>query len=356
MKRLWSTYEFTLRQQRRRRKFDRRRRHAQERQTALRKRPTRLRSVRSRQRESSLRKLRAPETLSLFNKPDETLEYCNTLRDHLNQRGIEIFLDLGDVRHFTSDALLLIRAIIDSSVYHTQVGGNLPQNPTVASEFKASGFFAGFAKPPTDLPPAKGLILKKSSDKVLAEMAAELVDFAKKHVPVTGECANACFQTLVEVMTNTHNHAGDRKPVGHQKRQKHQKRQERRFPQKWFVSVYCRDQTAYFSFIDLGIGILKSAPANMLQETGALISSRGRTSLLKDAFEGKIGSATRKPGRGLGLPKMRKDARRSTLSNLQVLTSDVVGAVADLNFTAVAHSLRGTAFRWCTRPEELSND
>ncbi len=347
MKRLWSTYEFTLRQERRRRKFDQRRRHAQERQRALRKRPTRLRSTRSRQQESSLQ---APETLSLFDEPNETLKYCNTLRGYLNQRGIKIFLDLGDVQHFTSDALLLIRAIIDSSVYHNQVSGNLPQDPTVASEFKASGFFAGFAKPPADLPPAKGLILKKSSDKVLAETAAELVDFAKKHVPITKECANACFQTLVEVMTNTHNHAGDRKPVGRQKRQK---RQKQRFPQKWSVSVYCRDQTAYFSFIDLGIGILNSEPArNTLQRTGASLLSYGRTRLLKDAFNGTFGSATGRPGRGLGLPRMKRDAKKGTLSNLQVLTSDVVGSVADLDFRTGDHALRGTMFRWCARPKE----
>ena len=339
MKHLWSTHEFTLRQQRRQRKFDRRRHLAQKRQTALREQPTRLRPTRSRQRGSPLR---APETLSLFNAPNETLKYCNTLRDHLTQPGMEIFLDLGDVQNFTSDALLLIRAIMDSRAYHTQIGGNLPRDPTVASEFKESGFFDGFANPPEDLPPPKGLILKKSNNKVSTKIAAELVDFAKKHMPITRECTNACFQTLVEVMTNTHNHAGNRK---------------QRFPQKWFVSVYCRDQAADFSFIDLGIGILKSVPArHMLQKTGASIFSRGRTSLLKDAFEGKIGSATRKPGRGLGLPQMKRDAENGTLSDLQVLTSDVVGSVADLDFREVSHSLRGTAFRWCAQPRELSND
>ena len=339
MKHLWSTHEFTLRQQRRQRKFDRRRHLAQKRQTALRERPTRLRSTRSRQRELPLT---APATLSLFGKPDETLKYCNTLRKHLTQPGMKIFLDLGDVQNFTSDALLLIRAIMDSRAYHTQIRGNLPRDPTVASEFKESGFFDGFAKPPEDLPPPKGLILKKSNNKVSTKIAAELVDFAKKHMPITRECTNACFQTLVEVMTNTHNHAGNRK---------------QRFPQKWFVSVYCRDQAADFSFIDLGIGILKSVPArHMLQKTGASIFSRGRTSLLKDAFEGKIGSATRKPGRGLGLPQMKRDAENGTLSDLQVLTSDVVGSVADLDFREVSHSLRGTAFRWCAQPRELSND
>jgi len=45
---------------------------------------------------------------------------------------------------------------------------------------------------------------------------------------------------------------------------------------------------------------------------------------------------------------MKKDADGHRLLQLQVLTSDVVGSVVDLNFRSTKHSLRGTAFRWQT--------
>lgn len=207
----------------------------------------------------------------------------------------------------------------------------------MASEFKASGFFADFAKPPDNLPLARGLMKKKSDRIVLSKDAADLVYFATEHVSTTRDRANACFQNLVEVMTNTHNHAGDR-PAGHYRARQHE---------RWFASVYCREKTAYFSFVDLGVGVLRSAPVrSLLRKAGISISVYGRIRLLKDVFDGRVGSATGKPGRGLGLPRMKSDADSGRLLDLQVLTSDVVGPVAGLDFKSVEQSFRGTAFRW----------
>lgn len=126
------------------------------------------------------------------------------------KQGTRVFMDLRAVETFTSDSLLVLRAIMDASsrAPDTDVGGNLPLDAKVASEFKASGFFEGFAKPPADLPEPKGLMKKKSHRMVYSRVAAELVDFASERARVMPECANASSQNLVEVMTNTHNHAG----------------------------------------------------------------------------------------------------------------------------------------------------
>ena len=185
--------------------------------------------------------------------------------------------------------------------------------------------------------------MKKKSDSVVyARVAADLVDFASRQAAVTQDCANASSQNLIEAMTNTHNHAAHPKNRNRSRRNQHE---------RWWASVYCRNDIAYFSFVDLGVGILKSAPAKgflrKLQKS-ALPAAVGRTNLLKDTFRGLLGSATGKPGRGLGLPRMKKDADGHRLLRLQVLTSDVVGSVVDLDFRSTKHSLRGTALRWQT--------
>ncbi len=336
MKRYWTTDEFVLRQKRRIRKSERLKQKRRKQYRRPRKESPKPRATRSGLEEQTLV---APEVLNLFVEPNETLNYCNTLRYHLNKREIKVDLDLRNIRSFSSDALLLMRAIILNSRSPTRsVGGNLPVDPKVASEFKASGFFQGFDQPPADLPPAKGLMLDKSNFRVYAKTASELVDFAENHVAITRECTNACFQTLVEVMTNTHNHAGDKKPGMRE--------------EKWFVSVYCIEGLAYFNFVDLGIGILKSAQAiNFLKRFGSSLFAFGRISLLKEAFNGTIGSVTGNPGRGLGLPRMKWDAENDKLSDLQVLTSNVIGSVADLDFKSIHPSLHGTLFRWCAGPK-----
>lgn len=340
MKRLWSTHAFVVGQRIRARKRDRRRRvFLHRRSTRTEPRPPRVRQKEQR--------LVAPRKLDLFGDSHDTIQYCNELRRALMKQGTRVFMDLRAVETFTSDSLLVLRALMDvsSRAPDTHVGGNLPLDATVAAEFKASGFFEGFAKPPAGLPQPRGLMKKKSHRMVYSRVAAELVDFASERTVVAPECANASSQNLVEVMTNTHNHAGS---------PQRSKGSIRRQHERWWASVYCRDNVAYFSFVDLGVGILKSAPARgflrKLQKSGVM-SASGRSGLLKDAFEGRVGSATGKPGRGLGLPRMKKHATEGRLLQLQVLTSDVVGSVVNLDFRSASHSLRGTVFRWQTGRE-----
>ena len=335
MKRLWSTPEFVTGQKVRARKRDRRRRAV--------RRPRSTRTERQIGIRRGEKELLAPRKLDLFDEPDDTIKYCNQLRQALTRQGTTVFMDLSAVEEFTSDSLLVLRAIMDGRrAPGTYVRGNLPFDPVVASEFKASGFFEGFSKPPANLPPPKGLMKKASDHTVYARVAAELVGFASQRakVTLTRECRNASSNSLIELMTNTHNHAG----YGQYGNGTEKPRQE-----QWWASVYCQDDVAYFSFVDLGVGILESAPKNLLRmlKNNVLVSLAGRSRLLTAAFtEGRVGPATGERGRGFGLRRMRKDAMEARLTKLKVLTSDVAGSVAGLNFRSTSHSLRGTVFRW----------
>lgn len=331
MKRFWTTEKYRLQQARRSRK------------EALRRRPRRG-QVYSRGSGGEVQ-LTAPTELSLFDHPGETLVFCNDLRAATGRNNTRVMLDLSGVTRFSSDALFLMRAIMDAGKgWHTNVGGNLPSNGEVAAKIKATGFFAGFARPPGKLPDAKGLILRKSQRRVFSEIAADLVRFAQSNASISREVANACSHTLVEAMTNTHGHAGTLK-----------RRRGKPIPQAWSAGVYCEEGAAHFTFVDLGVGIFRSAPARgYLQGLKEQLNVYGKPRLLRDAFNGVIGSSTGLPGRGLGLPRMKADADAGLLPNLQVLTSDVIGGVAELNFSTLAESMRGTVLRWKAGEERVS--
>ena len=50
---------------------------------------------------------------------------------------------------------------------------------------------------------------------------------------------------------------------------------------------------------------------------------------------------------------MRRDAKASSkLLHVGVLTSSVIGTVADLEFRAIGESFRGTAFHWQVKQED----
>ena len=295
--------------------------------------------------------LKAPRHLSLYENADATLAYCKNVRKRASKPNADVYLDFNEVEVFTTDALLLIRAIIDEcgkkgSVRHAAVfSGNLPRVESVATEFKASGFFKGIARPPKNLPEPAGTFFKESKTVVHADVAAALSRFALKHATIGQNHAITSSRTLVELMNNTHEHA---RPVENTSRTKTPQRSSR-----WFASVYCREGVAYFNFLDFGIGIMGSAPVRrarlkLQRLLGIPISN---TDLLAEVFSGKAGSSTGKPGRGRGLPAMRRDAEASRLSRLRVLTSDVTGTVADLKFLKIEGSFRGTAFYWQARQE-----
>ena len=328
MKRFWSTPEYVRQQRLRRRKNDRR----LGRRTG---RPRRSPSSAARTSPGTLL-LRAPAVLSLVESPRENLAFVTKFRNYLLVKDSMISLDLRGVSSFTAEMLLLLRATMDGSTLHRGVQGNLPAEPAIATEFKGSGFFSGFTRPPTGLPAPKGLMLHHSRVAVHSDIAAQLVRFAVREASIPPKSAAACYRTLVELMTNTHNHAmTDENDTQTGSRV------------RWSASVYCREGIAYFSFVDLGVGITSSVPArDLAQRTGATISGYGRRRLLSDAFSGHLGSATGRPGRGLGLPKIRQEAQKGHLQDLLVLTSDVVGGVADLSFRAAGGRLRGTLFRW----------
>jgi hypothetical protein len=116
--------------------------------------------------------------------------------------------------------------------------------------------------------------------------------------------------------------------------------------------VYCEDGVAYFNFVDLGVGILNSAaPRNYLKKLGHRLLDYGPPRLLQDAFQGLIGASEKIPGRGFGLQRMRDAACAGLLPELRVLTADVAGEVASMNFAEVQVTFHGTIFRWTTRRE-----
>ena len=333
MKRLWSTPAFALGQERRQRKNARRRAASARKKKRA---PTLPRPVLSRKR----REVTAPTKLSLFENPEATLAFGNKVRHFLGKANTEVFLDLANVQDFTTDALLLLHAIRKSKTRaaNTSISGNLPDRADLATEFKASGFFEGFNVPPAGLPPPAGLMRDAFSEWVEGTTASKLVAFAVERVPVTPTQRRTFYRTFIELMTNTNGHASGDSASGSES--------ERAGP-NWFASVYCRGGVAYFSFMDLGVGILWSLSAKDFRR-------RFRRSilpahLLETALHGKLGSATGQPGRGLGLPRMRLDAEKGHLSDLQLLTGSAQGSVAEGAYSSLSTEFKGTAIRWNSR-------
>lgn len=327
MKRLWSTPEYIRRQRRRQKKAERR--------VPPEDRGTGRLHVRARRVE-----LVAPHSLCLFEDPDATIAFCNDIRKALARPHTQVRIDLEGLEKLSGDGMLLMRAVMQTRARRCGTGGNMPSDPKVAAQLKESGFFTGFARAPKDLPPATGMMLSASSRRVYSRMAADLVRFAMRNATMSDDVASASSQMLVEAMTNTHAHAAglDRGP-------KNYRRGSAKYV--WYAGVYCAKGMAHFTFVDLGVGLLRGADArHFLRKMGIAADTYGRATLFRDLFTGVVGSATGIPGRGRGLPEMRMCAQQGTLAKLEVMTSSIVGEIATLKCTDISVPIRGTIYRW----------
>jgi len=336
MKRLWSTPEYSRRQERIRSKRDARARHGQPRG-----RPS-VAVQRTHRPRVETPTVRAPTAFSLLEDPHESIEFCNAVRHVLRRTNGRVRIELDAIERFTIEAVVALRCIMEShEVRASQVSGNLPSDPQVAADLKATGFFHGFSHPPAGLVPPRGLIRTESKDLVFSDLAAELVDFACANTSVERSIARSCWKSMIELMTNTHNHSSYSMGTPGSKA-----------PWRWAASVYCRNGTASFAFVDIGEGVLGTAPhRNQFQRFYANIP-KGRMGMLSELFQGLLGSVTRDPGRGKGLPGLRRDARDGLLPGLRILTSDIYGEVRTLHFRNTGLRFKGSVFRWTADLEE----
>ena len=266
--------------------------------------------------------------------PDSsTVANCERIRGLL-KGGCPIFVDIGGMTGFTLAGAMYLAASLEHSDGRSLVRGNFPRIKSVASEFMESGFFENFTMSPgRQLPPAQGAWRRHTHKQVTARVAAELVGFADERVGLEPGQRNAIWQNLVECMTNTRNHATmdkDHVPV-----------------EPWIAGVWCRGSVAYFAFVDQGVGICGSTHAKA--RVKYLRSSRlghEPDRLVREAFEGVLGSSTRDRGRGLGLPRMQRDASSGLLLDLGVRTGRVIGKIEKMTFRKEKTHLRGTVLAW----------
>lgn len=282
----------------------------------------------------------------------QTIRACNYIRKLVRRGGERIFVDLSNMEEFTLAGAIFLSASIDGVGVEnpvsrkgpkSMVSGNMPANNRVASEFWASGFFNDFTDGTAGLPPSDAAWTRARERIVAAKKAEQLVDFAESKIRIKSSAhRRAIWQNLVECMTNTHNHAGSRRV-----KSKDGDNAATEVHSEWAAGVMCKGEIAYFAFVDLGVGICGSTEAQgLLRKAGITLHRFGPDKMVKKAFEGELGSSTKERGRGLGLPRMRRDAKAGLLEDLQIRTGKVEGKIGEMVFRRVSENMPGTVITW----------
>jgi len=194
----------------------------------------------------------APEHLSLISNSEETIAYFNkAIRILKNKENINkvsaLLFNCKNVQYLSIDALMYLLAIIKNfkNVFSgiREVKGNLPDNKDMKEKFLASGFLSFVNSDIKEITHEQKKNLKISTgNNVSTEDAAKLIDFVNDYFGCSKIETKFLYKMIIELMTNTHNHAYIHKND---------------FIKAWylFASVNEEKECIEITFVDTGAGI-----------------------------------------------------------------------------------------------------
>lgn len=289
------------------------------------------------------KQIKAPAVFSLLNNESSTLDFLRKLQGCFTaKRKVAVLLD--DVVNLSTDAILvLLSNMVQYKAAKIGFNGTKPRDEISNSKLESSGFFKhlyGFAMRDQDKYSFKKMnsfIYTHGQKTVEASVADKLVKYASEVVWGEPRRCPGIQTTLVELMHNTHDHAGEFKGEKH-----------------WWLSVEHDEQAheATFSFIDFGVGIFRSLANKKQGEPlyGALDFIIRRFPLvtteadrLKLILEGKVKlTQFNEYYRGKGLRNIYLRHHRNHISNLSIISNYASFKAVNDDYHSINNEFIGT--------------
>ena len=254
----------------------------------------------------------APQKFSFIDNTNEVLTYFNDVRDFIKQKQ-SVNLNISEITELTPDTITLLMAKLSEKESRKVVlHGNAPTNPVLKKMFIESGLYNYVNSIGHKQVSQKNRLWKHSTNnEVKGEMTADAIKACKdlfKQQEINYD-TDHIYNLLVEAMSNTMNHADGKKSNIN-----------------WWLYYYLDEttNTLKFSFIDLGIGIFKSASFDTYKKYTKHIY-QGNRLLVKPFLEGKIISSrkTDKYISGKGVKQIIDCAKLKEFKKFIIITNDV---------------------------------
>lgn len=282
----------------------------------------------------------APEVFSLVDNTEKTVAYFNKIISEIEKRKFSelFYFDLSKVTYLTIDAVMYIIAILRNikgkKIFKYRFSGNQPVNEEARRLLKESGFFQYVKSDETNIIPNSSKIQIISGNVADPDVAKLICDFVNNACKTKIRFTSALYETLIELMTNTIQHA--------------YKSKKNMLVNQWYVFVEDNNDKIKFAFLDTGEGIPRTIYKKWSEKIPYMTND---SKLIHSALKGEFRTETRSKNRGKGLPKIAEDCMESKITNLQVYAGSGCCKIIDDNnnpyiLQDVNSNIFGTLFCW----------
>jgi len=275
--------------------------------------------------------LEAPTNFSFVDNSEEVVKYFNRVKENV-ESDQPVSIDISKITHLSPDIIILQIAVLkDKKSMRVGIHGNAPEDPNLRKIFIESGLY-NFVNSRGKKRVADNNKLWKHStnNQVKGEIAGEAVAVCKSLFEQNGIKYNTdnIYNLLVEAMSNTINHADKKKANIN-----------------WWLYYFIdeNEKTIKYSFIDLGIGIFKSASFDSYRRI-ANIFIPGNSLLVKPFLDGKIISSRVNDNEisGKGVKQIINCAENPEFTKFTIITNDQMINVKEKTNQSLSHNFDGT--------------
>ena len=297
---------------------------------------------------SSYVKVEAPAVFSFLQNTNEVLRFISKLEKCLKakKKTFVVFRDIVEMHH---DAIIVLASILRRfKEDRVDFNGDFPANESARKVLVESQFFNELYG--TSL--RRELRYSKSNSfihsrtrnnkKVDVDLANNLICVAATTVWSAPNRCPGIYRMLIELMTNTHNHA----EIG-------QKGSE-----SWYLCVVHleKEKKVIFSFVDYGVGVITSLQNKkpgekmygFLQGLLRFFASKPTNAeIVREIFlEEKQVSSTGQSHRGYGLPSLYNSFIEQEIMNFNYITNDVRFDAQNKDFALLSENFSGAFIYW----------
>lgn len=296
----------------------------------------------------------APNNFSFIDNPEATILFFRKLIRFVNDRrnfnrGLTVYIDIADIQHLTTDALMYLLAVINdlNDVARSKFSfkGNEPIDELVKATFKNSGFYKyvrySGVKPLKRNEDNLQILSGEDSD---VQLAKQVVDFVCEKTSSNKRQCSFLYNLMIELMSNTRKHAYNTA--------KHV------LKPRWYCSVELgKDNNFLFTFFDTGEGIPMTVQKRNYEKAD-LFGIKDDYKYVTSAMDAESRTSTFLPYRGKGLPRIRKMCSDSLINSMHIITNkaDVIVEKKDYIGKDLDLSLQGTLFTWRLNSSVLQED
>ncbi|MBQ4900318.1 hypothetical protein KB559_15890 [Paenibacillus sp. Marseille-P2973] len=289
-----------------------------------------------------------PSQFSFLKNTKAVLQIINKL-DTLLRDKKKVYVNLENVTEIDNGAItVLLSKMTEFRLDKVEFNGNFPKDRTSKGLLISSGFLDHlnsshlgtlFNESPENVYGKRNQFITKPGMKVISSLAGWICERTSDTLEQR-ETNKGLYRILIELMHNTHNHAATNKEE-----------------KAWWLTVHHdrMNKRVSFVFLDFGVGIfesLKSKPETS-KLTGIYIKMmeimkiNKHSEMLESILKGKVHKTiTGLDYRGKGLPGIYEASKRGFVTNLNIITNDVVADVSNDYYGSLDCNFKGTFLYW----------